>query len=155
MLEVEKALQEGSNPAAHYDATKEVRARGAAFYQFSKDEETRKIQMEELRNAREATGQARRDPEAFNEKPGMEKRKRDIEERRKAIETKRRKIKVPTTLPLPVPTTNLSSGGKDSIGLKEATLGEDEDKNLFARSTPLSADEFLAAVEREMIKKHL
>lgn len=157
MLEVERALQEGSNPAIHYDAAKEVRARGAAFYQFSKDEETRRVQMEELRNAREATGQARREPEAFNEKPGTEKRKRDMEERRKAIEAKRRKVKAPTTLSLPVPTTttNTSSGEKDSISLKQTVLDEVEGKNSLARSIPLSADEFLAAVEREMIKKHL
>lgn len=157
MLEAEKALQEGSNPATHYDATKEVRARGAAFYQFSKDEEARKAQMEGLRNVRDATEQARRETEVSNEKPGMEKRKRDIEERRKAIEAKRRKVKAPTTASSSAPTTTetLTEEG-DSSSSKQADLDKVKDKNLPARSMPLSADEFLAAIEREMsIKKNL
>jgi hypothetical protein len=39
----------------HYDADAEVRNRGTGFYAFSRDEETRKKQMEELKGARVET----------------------------------------------------------------------------------------------------
>ncbi|KAL3477581.1 hypothetical protein BJX99DRAFT_226189 [Aspergillus californicus] len=44
---------------AHYDAEGEVRNRGTGFYAFSKDEEVRKKQMEELMNARAETQRER------------------------------------------------------------------------------------------------
>lgn len=43
----------------HYDADGEVRNRGTGFYAFSRDEETRKKQMEQLKGAREETLQER------------------------------------------------------------------------------------------------
>ena len=43
----------------HYDADAEVRNRGTGFYAFSRDEEERKRQMEELRKAREETQRQR------------------------------------------------------------------------------------------------
>lgn len=43
----------------HYDADGEVRNRGTGFYAFSKDEEVRKKQMEELLNARVETEKER------------------------------------------------------------------------------------------------
>lgn len=43
----------------HYDADGEVRNRGTGFYTFSRDEETRKKQMEELEGARQETLQER------------------------------------------------------------------------------------------------
>ena len=43
----------------HYDADGEVRNRGTGFYAFSRDEETRKKQMEELKGVREETLQER------------------------------------------------------------------------------------------------
>lgn len=102
---------EQNNPlGVHYDASTEVRAKGAGFYQFSKDEETRKAQMDEMKAAREETARTRDESGALDLKTGviegmraegegsarlksraMEKRKREIEERRKAIEAKRRK----------------------------------------------------------------
>ena len=39
----------------HFDADKDIRARGAAFYRFSRDEATRMAQQEELRTLREET----------------------------------------------------------------------------------------------------
>ncbi|KAG2140111.1 hypothetical protein DEU56DRAFT_798683 [Suillus clintonianus] len=110
---VQDAYLEADNPlSAHYDSTKEVRAKGAGHYQFSADEETRKQQMEELRSARMETEKTRQDAGAVDLKPGevegmrddsstagasrsraMEKRKRDIEERRKILDAKRRKVK--------------------------------------------------------------
>ena len=108
---VQDELAEANNPlASHYDASKEVRPKGAAFYQFSGDEETRKQQMEELRTAREETKQTREDFGAMDVRPGevegmreqsgqstsraLEKRKREIEERRALLEAKRKKTKV-------------------------------------------------------------
>lgn len=111
--EVQDAYSEANNPlASHYDASKEVRAKGAGHYQFSADEETRKQQMEELRSARMETEKTRQDTGAVDLKPGevegmrddstnasasrsraMEKRKREIEERRKILDAKRRKVK--------------------------------------------------------------
>lgn len=119
---IKEAASEESNPlATHYDASREVRAKGAAFYSFSKDEEERSRQMEELRAAREETERTRRGTGAADTRVGevegmveganggdgkggkdgvsvpksraMEKRKREIEERRALIEAKRRKMK--------------------------------------------------------------
>ncbi|TCD63748.1 hypothetical protein EIP91_004999 [Steccherinum ochraceum] len=121
---------EENNPLdLHYDASQEVRAKGAGFYQFSGDEETRKRQMDELRKARDETEQTRQELGAVDSAPGevegmvagqdssagmkksraMEKRKRELEERRKMLDAKRRK-KDPTlaeTEPTPLvpPTT--------------------------------------------------
>ena len=113
MTEIEKAFAEENNPlGVHFDGSKEIRAKGAGFYQFSTDEETRKAQMEELKASREETERVRRGTGALDLKPGevegmhdvdapgstgtksraMEKRKRELEERRKLIEAKRRKV---------------------------------------------------------------
>ena len=104
----------------HYDASKEVRAKGAGFYQFSADEETRKAQMEELKISREETTKMRQELGAEDIEPGkvegmrdgeapgtavtvksraMEKRKRELEERRKIIEAKRKKPKLNDAAP--------------------------------------------------------
>lgn len=90
----------------HYDASREVRAKGAGFYQFSGDEETRKAQMAELKASREETTKTREELGAEDIMPGqeegmtadgvesraMEKRKREIEDRRQMVEAKRRKL---------------------------------------------------------------
>ncbi|PBL03680.1 hypothetical protein ARMGADRAFT_952759 [Armillaria gallica] len=110
VAEIEKMHAEENNPlGVHYDATSEVRAKGAGFYQFSGDEETRQRQMEELRAAREETQATRQGEGALDASvegmvaggsgagegvgKGVEKRKREIEERRRKIEAKRRKLK--------------------------------------------------------------
>ncbi|SJL09577.1 uncharacterized protein ARMOST_12957 [Armillaria ostoyae] len=110
VAEIEKMHAEENNPlGVHYDATSEVRAKGAGFYQFSGDEETRQRQMEELRAAREETQATRQGQGAVDASvegmvaggssagegvgKGVEKRKREIEERRRKIEAKRRKLK--------------------------------------------------------------
>ncbi|KAG1733608.1 uncharacterized protein EDB91DRAFT_1057363 [Suillus paluster] len=110
---VEEAFLQADNPlASHYDSSKEVRAKGAGYYQFSADDETRKQQMEELRSARVETEKTRQEAGALDLKSGevegmrddsitagssrsraMEKRKRDLEERRKVLDAKRRKVK--------------------------------------------------------------
>ena len=110
IAEVEQKFSEANNPLnVHYDASTEVRAKGAGFYQFSGDEETRRRQMEELKSAREETEKTRHELRAEDIRPGqdegmtagsniksraMEKRKREIEERRKLVEAKRKKPKL-------------------------------------------------------------
>ncbi|KAH9481434.1 Coiled-coil domain-containing protein 174 [Psilocybe cubensis] len=118
LAEIAKQYAEENNPLSqHYDASKEVRAKGAGFYQFSGDEATRAAQMEELKASREETTRIRQELGAedvkFGEIEGMrhgegqggtaggpvvsrgaEKRKRELEERRKLLEAKRKKAKV-------------------------------------------------------------
>ncbi|THH09312.1 hypothetical protein EW145_g2119 [Phellinidium pouzarii] len=68
---IQEAASEAANPlAAHYDAAREVRAKGAGFYAFSADENARAKEMEALRAAREETTQARREAGAVDIKPG-------------------------------------------------------------------------------------
>lgn len=97
---MESALEDPLNK--HYDAKHENRAKGAGFYQFSSDVETRQRQMEELMALREETTDARRRAGAKDEKGEEEKeesmlkkasakRKRDLDERRALLDAKRRK----------------------------------------------------------------
>lgn len=129
---IAEAHSEASNPlGVHYDASAEVRAKGAGFYQFSADEETRKREMEELKEAREETERTRMEAGAIDVRPGetegmrgelegdgagkskaMEKRKRELEERRKMLDAKRRKVtKGDTVLPKSMLTFEAQSGG--------------------------------------------
>ena len=108
IAEISKEYADTNPLNVHYDASKEVRAKGAGFYQFSADEETRKKQMEELKNVREETEKTRKDLGAVDILPGelegmregptksgaMEKRKREIEERRRLLEEKKKKRKI-------------------------------------------------------------
>ncbi|KAK8214262.1 hypothetical protein IWZ01DRAFT_233802 [Phyllosticta capitalensis] len=71
-------------PQEHFDANKEIRTKGVAFFQFSKDEEERKKQMEALEKERKETEQKRTEKEKK-----LEERKRQVEERRKALREKR------------------------------------------------------------------
>ncbi|KAL1691120.1 hypothetical protein GGG16DRAFT_125198 [Schizophyllum commune] len=59
--QIEKEFAEQTKVEGHYDARGENRARGAAFYAFSQDEEERKRQMEELRAARDETRTVRQE----------------------------------------------------------------------------------------------
>ncbi|KAI0049765.1 hypothetical protein FA95DRAFT_1604082 [Auriscalpium vulgare] len=108
----------------HYDASLENRAKGAAFYGLSTDDELRKKQQEDLKAAREETLRRRQETGAVDMKPGeregmqggaeirsfaFEKRKRDREERQKQLEAKRRKVKGIEEPPAPEPSTSTSS----------------------------------------------
>lgn len=68
----------------HYDASKEVRAKGVGFFQFSKDKEGREREMERLGREREETERGRRERDERKEE-----RKRKIEERRRLVAQKR------------------------------------------------------------------
>lgn len=84
----------------HYDATNENRAKGAGFYQFAADEETRQQQMENLMRLRGETKDIREEigatdnlvdiPTATLDR-AANKRKRDLEDRRAKLNAKRRK----------------------------------------------------------------
>lgn len=70
--------------AVHYDARKEVRTKGAGFFQFSQDEEVRQEQMRDLERERDETDLTRLQKET-EAKARKEKRQRDLEERRKLV----------------------------------------------------------------------
>ncbi|KAH9834708.1 hypothetical protein Tdes44962_MAKER08620 [Teratosphaeria destructans] len=67
-------------PDQHFDASREIRTKGTAFYQFSEDAEERKRQMEGLEAERRETERKRREREER-----LRQRKELIEERRKAV----------------------------------------------------------------------
>lgn len=73
-------------PDMHFDSTKEVRAKGVGFMQFSQDAEHRKEQMENLVKEREETERRRAEREKR-----LQDRKADVERRRKDILEKRGK----------------------------------------------------------------
>jgi hypothetical protein len=153
---IQAAAAEEDNPLdQHYDASREVRAKGAGFYQFSGDEEARKIQMEELRQAREETERTRQELGAVNLKAGeaegmqanasthpsraIEKRKRELEERRRAVEAKRTKLQnggnppaAPTRSPAPPTAVPNNNAGPNPDPVSSA------------------ADNFLAALEVDL-----
>lgn len=207
---IQEAASEAANPlATHYDVNREVRAKGAAFYAFSADEETRNREMEELKKAREETERSRRETGAVDIKPGemegmisqskeehgdqidgtgkgkeavlaarsraAEKRKREIEERRKLIEAKRKKVQ-PQREDLPADDERPSKpkepvskpvGLTDPFSALEASLGAENrqsgskksrwDKTVRQSSAGTAsrvsvADEFLAQLERDLVK---
>lgn len=150
----------------HYDASREVRAKGAGFYQFSADEETRKQEMDGLRQARQETEKTRQELGAVDLKPGeaegmqeapnalrsraIEKRRRELEERRKAVEAKRRKLQTgggPSSAaatqssPAPPP-----SEPTTVVPLRTSAAAPDVDDD----APSSAADNFLAALERDL-----
>lgn len=175
----EELIEAQKRPDTHYDAAKEVRAKGAAFYQFSADEETRKQQMEELRSAREETKQTREDVGAVDVRPGevegmradetsstnraLEKRKREIENRRALLEAKRKKLKVdgntPPSQPMPEPQTPpVFNQATDPLAALETQISKPPSRKskVAIRSNVAStvdADAFLAQLEQEVLKK--
>lgn len=68
----------------HYDADHEIRTKGTGFYKFSRDEETRKQEMDSLEEERKKTERQRRERE-----DAREARKKDIERRRKEMAERR------------------------------------------------------------------
>ena len=159
---IQAAAAEENNPLnQHYDASREVRAKGAGFYQFSDDEEARKKQMEELRQAREETERTRQELGAVDLKAGeaegmqadanthrsraIEKRKRELEERRKAVEAKRRKLQEggnPSAAPTRSPAPPSASESAGVVPNKKTALNTDP--------APSAADSFLAALELDL-----
>ncbi|KAI0429612.1 hypothetical protein F5Y09DRAFT_309906 [Xylaria sp. FL1042] len=71
-------------PDTHFDGRAEIRTKGTGFYQFSRDEETRRAEMESLMAERANTERVRGLREAEKEK-----RRREIEERRRKIGARR------------------------------------------------------------------
>lgn len=168
VTEIEKEFAEENNPLnIHYDAAREVRAKGAGFYQFSADEETRRRQMEELKTAREETGKTRAEFGALDLRPGevegmnidggasgtsksavLEKRKRDLEERRKLVEAKRRKkIGGP---PITEPPPN-SSGPAERSQYTAHAAGQPTTSESIGVVPSNPADDFLAQLERDIM----
>ncbi|KAF9649826.1 hypothetical protein BDM02DRAFT_3113047 [Thelephora ganbajun] len=168
VAEIEKEFAEENNPLnIHYDASKEVRSKGAGFYQFSADEETRRQQMEGLKSAREETGKTRAEFGAIDLKPGevegmqtgsgaggvsksvaLEKRKRDLEERRKLVDAKRRKkVGSPVIAEPPSDSPLGSTESQDTI--QSAERSSKSESVAAVASNP--ADDFLAQLERDIM----
>lgn len=146
----------------HYDASREVRAKGGAFYQFSGDEETRKRQMDEFQKARDETEKMRQETGAVNVSPGdvegmiarpavadgvpkskaLEKRRRDIEERRKQIDAKRRKKNTDASSHGPTPVPRPSSS--PSPHLQDPVVPQ---QSSSAPTGPKSASSSVAALD--------
>ncbi|CCA66687.1 hypothetical protein PIIN_00366 [Serendipita indica DSM 11827] len=114
----------------HYDATNENRAKGAAFYQFSGDAETRQRQMDELLGRRDETIKTREARGARDEvqegsenelqvvSKAISKRKRGLEERRALLNAKRQKKSEPevsTSSASPAPKPKVQEGSLDAM----------------------------------------
>jgi hypothetical protein len=164
---IQAAAAEENNPLnTHYDASREVRAKGAGFYQFSADEETRKKEMEELRQARNETEMTRQELGAVDLKAGevegmqeapnalrnraVEKRKRELEERRKLVEAKRRKLLNGNNSPAAAATATQppASSAPSSEPIVAVPTKATAAPNQNAASS--AADNFLAALERDL-----
>ncbi len=89
MADLAKKRDRSATPpeAAHYDANAEVRTKGTGFYNFSKDAEGRKREMDDLEKERLRTEGGRKEREAQKEK-----KRQEIEERRKKISEQRSKV---------------------------------------------------------------
>jgi len=146
----------------HYDASHEVREKGAGFYQFSADEEERKKQMEGLRQAREATERTRQELGAVDLKAGelegmqeppnalrsraLEKRRRELEERRKAVEAKRRKLQIEDS----ASAAATQSPAPPSAPSETSTVVPTNSAAPKVDAPSSAADSFLAALERDL-----
>ncbi|KAJ6619696.1 hypothetical protein B0H10DRAFT_2216536 [Mycena sp. CBHHK59/15] len=177
VAQIEKEHDEANNPlGVHYDASNEVRAKGAGFYQFSKDEETRKAQMDELKSARDETEKTRKEMGAVNVLPGevegmqdphsvssvrsraMEKRKRELEERRKLVDAKRRKVTAQeSSTATPAPTTETDASvftavtvARDPFAALEVATPQNKGKGK-ALAVETEADTFLAQLEQDFL----
>ncbi|GLB40200.1 putative protein with domain of unknown function (DUF4078) [Lyophyllum shimeji] len=183
IAEIAAAQAEENNPlGVHYDASGENRAKGAAFYQFSADEETRRRQMEELKAAREETGKVRQELGAVDVRAGevegmrdtgesarsraMEKRKRELEERRKLVEAKRRKVAeaasddtskstsgVTEAPAVAIPDVTMPSTTQDPLAALEAASTKPARDKGKGKPPPASdADSFLAQLEQDFLR---
>ncbi|KAK7690788.1 hypothetical protein QCA50_005888 [Cerrena zonata] len=182
IAEINASLVEENNPLnIHYDASQEVRAKGAGFYQFSADEVTRRKEMEDLKKAREDTEKTREELGAVDVRPGevegmvqesegvgeqlkksraMEKRKRELEERRKMLDAKRRKtnhgneppsIKIEVQEPMGPPA--IVQAPLDPFAALEAQTPLPKlDLKGKGKMKEDPADAFLAALERDILK---
>lgn len=170
---VQAELAEASNPLnMHYDASREVRAKGAGFYQFSGDAETRARQMEELKASRTDTVHTRQELGAVDVLPSeateglsegitgksraIDKRKREIEERRKLLDAKRKKAKLDEIATPEIssqPTfASVSTVIRTDQAPKDpfAALEENFSQKPSPHATVSAADNFLAQLEKEI-----
>lgn len=85
MLAAAMPVEKEGVEQVHYDADREVRTKGVGFYRFSKDEDDRKREFQELEEERRRT---ERERERMAEK--KRKRKEDLERRKEEVRKKRR-----------------------------------------------------------------
>ncbi|KAF9266610.1 hypothetical protein L218DRAFT_78749 [Marasmius fiardii PR-910] len=176
VAQIEKDHAESNNPLnVHYDRSKEVRTTGAGFYNFSADEETRRGQMEGLKEARKETVKARADAGAVDVRPGevegmvgegqagtaksraMEKRKRELEERRKKVDAKRKKVKPADDVSqskseVQSPAQMFGATAPDPSATLESS-NEEKKESKSKDKAPNEADAFLTRLESEIMKR--
>ncbi|KAG0133470.1 hypothetical protein HOY82DRAFT_264465 [Tuber indicum] len=85
MLAAAMSIEKEGVDEVHYDAGGEVRTKGVGFYRFSKDEDDRKREFQELEEERRRT---ERERGKMAEKKG--KRRLDLERRKEEVRNKRR-----------------------------------------------------------------
>ncbi|KAH8832026.1 hypothetical protein DL96DRAFT_1589766 [Flagelloscypha sp. PMI_526] len=181
-VEIEKNFADTQNPLSqHFDASRENRAKGAAFFAFSRDEETRKREMEELANARKETQEARQESGAVNVMPGEvegmraetrapmtagEKRKRKLEERRQLVAAAKKQKRQPEPdsrprpdTPPPRPSPTATPFGHDPFAAVESRSHTSSYPTSpppnppTSSSTSTAADDFLASLERDILRR--
>jgi hypothetical protein len=179
VAKIEEAYAEATkDPTTHYDASKENRATGAGFYQFSADEETRARQMEELKRSREETEKARQEAGIVNGAassgedavptsaegkdkvdeastgPAPKITGRGIDKRKRDLEERRKAIQAKRRK------TNVASAASNSIPASELpdssvaqpTTSRPPIKGaLEANASPSAADDFLAKLEADLL----
>lgn len=95
---IRKKFAESEQPLfARYDAKKDNRTRAAGQYIFSRDEETRQQELDDLKQMRDETQRARAgnnadDTLARAEDPLVRRRRQETEERRRRIQQKRAQV---------------------------------------------------------------
>ncbi|KAI0710006.1 hypothetical protein C8Q76DRAFT_798774 [Earliella scabrosa] len=174
---IKEKFAEDENTNTHYDATREVRTKGAAYYQFSPDESTRGQQQKNIAEIHGEARQIREELKAKDERVegmqaeesnaasakslAMAKRKRDLEERRKAVEAKRRKkgkeddSANKSASPAPMPGSADRTGVPPPPSSDPFAMLESQNRNTQSElGNPLlqAADELLAQVEQQMLK---
>lgn len=101
-------------PEKHYDASEEIRTRGTGFYQFSRDEDERKREMEELEARRRET-EAARGSNMDAKEAILKKREAEAEKRRQMIRDKKSKIQAerfPESTNAPIAFAKAEEGGE-------------------------------------------
>ncbi|KAI6014301.1 hypothetical protein EDC04DRAFT_664284 [Pisolithus marmoratus] len=136
----------------HYDAMKEVRAKGAAFHQFSADEHQEVADG----STREETVKTRKELGNSGSRP-LEKRKRDIENRCAPLYAKWKQLqtsgKVPPSEPKPTSRTPVSLLCIRAAVSKPSSPEPKQAVILSQATMTVYADTLLAQLEREVLKK--
>ncbi|KAI0864503.1 hypothetical protein F4860DRAFT_464425 [Xylaria cubensis] len=120
-------------PDTHFDGSAEIRTKGTGFYQFSRDEEARAKEMENLKAERETTERVRSEREKEKER-----RRREIEERRKKIGKRRAEKMAENFLDGLAGEMGIAAGHAGTGDKDEGSEGKDgeESKSISTKADP-------------------